>query len=404
VQETFLAAIENPHGWRGEGSVFAWLVGVLNNLSRAARRRGARQADRSAVRDDVAPDPHELAEHDELRATLQKQIATLPGPLVPVLKLHLDHQLTAKEIADALQRPAGTVRTQIVRGLEMLRKLLPRGLALALLVRQPGRGIDAVRDAVVGAADKLCAAERRPASCRARPRSPRPRSLPPAVLIVAGGATAWIALRASPDAGEPVATGAPRERSRGKARAVRGPSPRPPRPRETARMRRGHAIPGAPRTHASALRSQRARSVPVLGVGFGESRTSQAGSVPLGDGVVVQAWQPVKDKPSSSPRGSRRDDHGCRGRAPRVSSPGRRPNRRVPDPSGRRSRPRERDPAPQVECSTTMTLVTGRTAHGRIVARAATAIAGAGPCSSSTGSGSTRHRRRLARTARSAGR
>ena len=48
---------------------------------------------------------------------------------ISVLLLHLVHELTPKEVAEAIARPDATVRTQLARGLELLRKALPLGIA-----------------------------------------------------------------------------------------------------------------------------------------------------------------------------------------------------------------------------------------------------------------------------------
>ena len=53
---------------------------------------------------------------------MKQSIARLPKPYQPVLHLHLGHGLSAQDIALALGRPPGTVRTQLVRGMELLRK------------------------------------------------------------------------------------------------------------------------------------------------------------------------------------------------------------------------------------------------------------------------------------------
>lgn len=73
-----------------------------------------------------------------------------PSPYGEVLTLHLEHGLSAKEIAAALRRPDGTVRTQVVRAMEFLRAALPAGFAIgALVTAAPGRGLAAVREAVL---------------------------------------------------------------------------------------------------------------------------------------------------------------------------------------------------------------------------------------------------------------
>src|SRR5262249_29337843 len=65
----------------------------------------------------------------------------------------LVHHLRGVEIARALERPPETVRSQLHRGLELLRKALPRGLAVPALALAAtgafaGRGLAAVRAAV----------------------------------------------------------------------------------------------------------------------------------------------------------------------------------------------------------------------------------------------------------------
>src|SRR5690606_28583963 len=45
-----------------------------------------------------------------------------------VLELHLEHGFGAADIARLLERKAGTVRSQISRGMELLRRTLPPGL------------------------------------------------------------------------------------------------------------------------------------------------------------------------------------------------------------------------------------------------------------------------------------
>ena len=77
-------------------------------------------------------------------------LRALPEVYRQVLTLHLEHGLNAKQIGEVLGRPAGTVRTQVVRGMDLLRGLLPAGFAAASgLVLSTARGLAAVRDAVL---------------------------------------------------------------------------------------------------------------------------------------------------------------------------------------------------------------------------------------------------------------
>ena len=58
-------------------------------------------------------------------------IAELPEPYRPVLRLRLRYGHHPSEIAHALDRPAATVRSQLARGLSLLRRKLPSGFVAA---------------------------------------------------------------------------------------------------------------------------------------------------------------------------------------------------------------------------------------------------------------------------------
>src|SRR5262245_27588405 len=142
VQSAFLLAIEGRAEFDQQRRVLPWLCGIVANLARNERRRAAR------VLKPTPPcppdDPAAAAEAGEFRAAFARAKDALPELYRPVVDLHLEQGMAAVEIAGALGRPAGTVRTQIVRGLELLRRGLPRGLAVAVLpldlaVLQPAR-------------------------------------------------------------------------------------------------------------------------------------------------------------------------------------------------------------------------------------------------------------------------
>lgn len=151
MQETFVLAIERAQTFDRERHVLPWLLGILVNLARRHRRAArVRGGDVSARASD---DPLEAAAGAELQANVRAAIAGLGEPYRQVLVLHLQHGLSAKEIAEALDRPAGTVRTQVMRGLQQLRKALPASLgAAAMAAESGGRGLAAVREVVVARA------------------------------------------------------------------------------------------------------------------------------------------------------------------------------------------------------------------------------------------------------------
>jgi len=150
LQATFVAAIEQAGRFEEGRRVLPWLVGILGHEARKARARAARRPDPARLAPGPVDDPADAAERAELRAHLDAGLARVPAAFRPVLVLHLCHGLTVTEIAAALGRSPGTVRSQLARGSEQLRRTLPAGLARALVALEaPTRGLEAVRAAVV---------------------------------------------------------------------------------------------------------------------------------------------------------------------------------------------------------------------------------------------------------------
>lgn len=149
VQATFVTAIEDAGSHRQGAPVLPWLVGILSNHARAARRRSRRTIDATRL-PDTGTDAAADAAANEVNAELRAAIDRLPEVYRPVLRLLFEHGLEAQEIARTLERPAGTVRAQVSRGIEMLRRLLPASLAGAAAVTvATGRGLAAVRQHVL---------------------------------------------------------------------------------------------------------------------------------------------------------------------------------------------------------------------------------------------------------------
>jgi RNA polymerase sigma-70 factor (ECF subfamily) len=156
VQATFVTAIERAATWKREMRVEPWLVGILGNHARNHGRSSARVADPRRRTEQVGErggeSPLDAAHARELDEALEKALVELPEVFRPVLVLRLRHGLTSAEIAAALGRPPGTVRTQLARGLEFVRRALPVGLAGAFiaLAARPARGLDVIRQVVLG--------------------------------------------------------------------------------------------------------------------------------------------------------------------------------------------------------------------------------------------------------------
>lgn len=164
VQATWLRAIEVARSWDAERPLAPWLLGMLHNRVRQRVAAGGRRVDPERVRQPVvAAAPDAAAEGSELAAAVAATIARVPEQYQPVLTEYLVQQRTPDEIATVLGRRAGTVRSQLARGLRAVRRMLPAGFtavavgAAAPVVSAQMRRVvlaeaSAAASAVVGAA------------------------------------------------------------------------------------------------------------------------------------------------------------------------------------------------------------------------------------------------------------
>jgi RNA polymerase sigma-70 factor (ECF subfamily) len=150
VQTTFLHAIQGAARYDGARPVAGWLAGILSHRAVDLRRRSAvRDAEPLDEQASAALDPLELASDRELFERITAAIDGLGDPYREVLVLRLVHGLEPNAMAHALGRPPGTVRMQLKRGLEQLRRAMPERAALGALLLDPGRGLADVRAIVL---------------------------------------------------------------------------------------------------------------------------------------------------------------------------------------------------------------------------------------------------------------
>lgn len=149
VQVTFLQAIEHQGRWDARRRLVPWLVGILGNLVRDARRqRGEQELPRDLL-EAGTEDPPRL-EGEEFVAAVRAAVGGMAEEYRQVLNLRLLHGLELRQIALALGLPLGTVKTRLRRGLERLRRRLPAGLAGGMGIGATvGDGLAAVRAAVL---------------------------------------------------------------------------------------------------------------------------------------------------------------------------------------------------------------------------------------------------------------
>ena len=151
LQSTFLEAIETADRFDSSRMLIPWLLGILANLVRREQATRQRIVDPNRLQRQSPIGPSEVAEGHELSGKLGLAIDRLREPYRGVLVLHWMNGLSATEIAFALERSPGTVRSQIARGMELLRKALPTGLASAVILA-PTKGLAAIRTVVLAKA------------------------------------------------------------------------------------------------------------------------------------------------------------------------------------------------------------------------------------------------------------
>ncbi len=123
VQEAWLEACRATTPIRNLG---AWLRVVLRH---AALRRGRREAQRAGLealvaRVDRTPSVAELVDEASQGQAIREIVDALREPYALVVHLRFFEDLSVREIARRLNRPKGTVQSQLKRGMDLLRERL----------------------------------------------------------------------------------------------------------------------------------------------------------------------------------------------------------------------------------------------------------------------------------------
>lgn len=156
VQATFVDAIEKATRWDSSRPLVPWLIGILVNHARAARRRAAKPIDVARLARATVNDPLEELAANEVAQRVSEALRGLPRQYRQALTLRLVHGLTPTQIAHAIGCPVATVKTRLQRGLDWLRRTLPAGIAGALAVAMTSpKSLAAVRVAVLVRANAI---------------------------------------------------------------------------------------------------------------------------------------------------------------------------------------------------------------------------------------------------------
>lgn len=130
AQEVFVIAHRAVGSFRGDGSPRAWLLRIATRecwrMSAARRRRHEVDAtlDHARVGEQVTRDPAYEVIEAERRELIRRSVAALPDPYREVVTLRFFGELPIAEIATITGRPSGTIKAQLHRGMERLRRVL----------------------------------------------------------------------------------------------------------------------------------------------------------------------------------------------------------------------------------------------------------------------------------------
>jgi RNA polymerase sigma-70 factor (ECF subfamily) len=132
VQDAFVKALTHLDRFRGNSSFKTWLLRITCNaaldLGRQRRRDGwnDRGPDRPADRPAPADQPPADAglERADLRRVIDAALAQLPDPQRQTFVLHVDGDLSYREVADALGISIGTVMSRLFYARQKLKTLL----------------------------------------------------------------------------------------------------------------------------------------------------------------------------------------------------------------------------------------------------------------------------------------
>jgi RNA polymerase sigma-70 factor (ECF subfamily) len=130
AQEAFVRAYKQMHRFREDAPFRPWLLRIVQNLAlnelRARQRRGGLIERVGVLSPRVADAPDaQVAAADESERVL-RAMDELPPDDRTVLHLRYFLELPEREIAEAIGRPAGTVKSRLHRASQRLRDVIER--------------------------------------------------------------------------------------------------------------------------------------------------------------------------------------------------------------------------------------------------------------------------------------
>jgi RNA polymerase sigma-70 factor (ECF subfamily) len=125
AQEVFLRIHRGLPYFRGEARLSTWIYRIVANVCVQERGQQAAAGSLVSLDDARAPGAADRQFGDlELRDRLEKAIARLPAQQRLLVAAHYLQGVQYEDLAEALRMPLGTVKTQLFRAKQQLRRLL----------------------------------------------------------------------------------------------------------------------------------------------------------------------------------------------------------------------------------------------------------------------------------------
>jgi len=129
TQEVFLKAYENIDKFRGDSKFSSWLYRIAYNHSMnwSERKAGRETQLDDSLAETIPEEPgtaDELFDRELVLSRIKEIIEELPVKYKIVLKLYYFEEKSYQEIADTLGIPINTVKIQLLRAKEQVRKKL----------------------------------------------------------------------------------------------------------------------------------------------------------------------------------------------------------------------------------------------------------------------------------------
>jgi len=124
AQETFLKAWKKLHSYRGSAKFSTWLLGIAFNEARGEARRRKDNLMEDAIGSELEQAEHSSAINSNLRMDLEEALKSLTLNERAALLLCCQNGLSHSEAAAVLDCPIGTLKTNVLRGKEKLKRRL----------------------------------------------------------------------------------------------------------------------------------------------------------------------------------------------------------------------------------------------------------------------------------------